>query len=152
MVLPAVTWMVMALTFTPSRLARALRNCSAMVEVKSEGLLAIAKVAETTTTSVPPGWAGGGEGGSGEGGRGDGGDGEGGGDGGGGDGGGGQGGGEGGGGGGEGGGGGDGGGDVAEEEDADLAAAVGMALAREVAVKVGVTVAEEMEGGDRRRR
>ena len=36
------------------------RNCSAMVEVKSEGLPAIAKVAETTTTSVPPGWAGGG--------------------------------------------------------------------------------------------
>ena len=65
MVLPAVTWMVMALTFTPSRLARALRNCSALVEVKSEGLPASAKVAETTTTSVPPGWAGGGEGGGG---------------------------------------------------------------------------------------
>jgi hypothetical protein len=28
MVLPAVTWMVMSLTFTPSRLARLARNCA----------------------------------------------------------------------------------------------------------------------------
>ena len=79
MVLPAVTRMVMALTFTPSRLARAVRNCSAASSLKSDGLPAIAKVAETTTAAVPPGGAGGGDGGGGEGGGGDGGGGEGGG-------------------------------------------------------------------------
>ena len=65
MVLPAVTWMVMSLTFTPSRLASAMRNCSATSPVKSEGLPATAKVAVVTREADPPGGAGGGEGGEG---------------------------------------------------------------------------------------
>ena len=73
MVLPAETWMVMSLMFTPSNMARLVRNCSTASPVKSAGSPAMVKVAETTSADTPPGGAGGGEGGGGEGGGGDGG-------------------------------------------------------------------------------
>ena len=53
MVLPAVNWLEMALTFTPIR--RVKRNCSATSPEESEGLPAIETVPETTATAVPPG-------------------------------------------------------------------------------------------------
>ena len=68
MILPDLTWTVMALMFTPSALARAARKLYAVAPVKSEGFPAMVNVAETTTTAAPPGGAGGGEGGGGDGG------------------------------------------------------------------------------------